>query len=155
MAQGVRLLQHALNVACLCSLVLEPDLLQVLLRIFALKKVAENQLVLVDGLFGNDQSEGPAHLIVESEGLVHLKSARGRRRHLVHVHILLLALCCVSTEGFGAEGTPHNPSHEKLVRKRVPIQDWGDIVFELIRVHTRCTDSHFKDGLKPLHLNIT
>ena len=54
---------------------LEPDLLQVLLCIFALKKVPENQLILVDGLLGNDQSEGPSHLIVESEGLVHLERA--------------------------------------------------------------------------------
>ena len=134
---------------------LEPDLLQVLLSIFALKKVAENQLVLVDSLLGYDQSERPSHLIVESEGLVHLQRARGRWRHLVHVHILLLALSRVPTEGFGAEGAPHDPSHEKLVRERVAIQDRSDIIFELIRVYTRCTDGHFKDRFEPLHLNIT
>ena len=54
MPQGVGLLEHALDVAGLGCLVLKPHLLQVLLRIFTLQKMPEDQLVLIDCLFGND-----------------------------------------------------------------------------------------------------
>ena len=54
MPQSVGLLENALDIAGLGGLVLKPDLLQVLFRIFTLQKMPEDQLVLIDCLFRND-----------------------------------------------------------------------------------------------------
>jgi len=62
-----------------------------------------------------------------------LQCARGRR-YFVHIHVVLLALMCVSTEGFGSKSTPGDPSDKELVTKSVAVQYASYIVFEGIGV---------------------
>ena len=75
MAQGVGLLEDTLHVTLFGGLVLEPDLLKVLFGVFALKQVPEDQLVLVDRLLRDDQSQWPAHLVVKRKSFMHLQCA--------------------------------------------------------------------------------
>ena len=75
MAQGVSLLEHTLYVTFLGGLVLEPDLFKVFFGVFALEQMSEDQLVLVDRLLRDDQSQWPAHLVVKRKSFMHLQCA--------------------------------------------------------------------------------
>lgn len=99
MSESIRLLENALNITLFGRLVLEPDLLEMLLGILTLEQVAEDKLILVDGLFRHDQGQGPAHLVIEGEGLMDFQSARGLWRHPVEIILLLWCCASVSTEG--------------------------------------------------------
>lgn len=99
MSESIRLLENALNITLFGRLVLEPDLLEMLLGILTLEQVAEDKLILVDGLFRHDQGQGPTHLVIEGEGLMDFQSARGLWRHPVEIILLLWCCASVSTEG--------------------------------------------------------
>ena len=54
MSESIGLLKNALDITLFGRLVLEPDLLEMLLGILTLEQVAEDKLILVDGLFRHD-----------------------------------------------------------------------------------------------------
>ena len=54
---------------------LKPDLFKVLFGVFALEQMSEDQLVLVDRLLRDDQSQWPAHLVVKRKSFMHLQCA--------------------------------------------------------------------------------
>ena len=64
MSQCICLLQGLLHIALLGVLVLQPHLFEILLGVFALEQMPEDQLILVDGFLRDDQCQGPLHFIV-------------------------------------------------------------------------------------------
>jgi len=133
--QRIGLLQRALHVTLLSRLVLKPHILEVLLNVLALQQVSEDQLVLVDGLLGDNQSQGPLHFVVQSECFVDFHRPRALSADVEHVaRCLARALVDLTgaSECFVAKSTTRDPSNEELLRDTVAIQLTSHVVFKLI-----------------------
>lgn len=121
-----------------------PRFLETGLHVLLEKEVSEYQLVLVDGFFGNDQTQGPLHVVFDGKRLVDFHDSRllAEMTQVLLIHLVLTAASkCLSAR---------YPGHEQLLRDSELIQFAGHVIFVLIRIHTRCPNGHLEIGIELL-----